>query len=1421
MSDFLGRIAVATPTPSGLTWGLVSDFGYGTAQSFPIITHRFGELATKAEQRYQVGIGPRKFRFQRARLSRTDRTTLMNFYEAVQGSYKTFTYNAPQPNTTTTPYSVLFENAPLSVAELANACQVGLNFIECSDSLSGPTYAISSTCLIGSLPDILKSALLSQVQQFIPLVRIRVRETAVSDIYVSDRRCTVGGIPYLPRILNLGEPGGDAIMSQDIKGTADSVQLVFGNADRAMTALANDTDLKYASIELSLYHVNTGILIQIWKGFVQGFVTDGSARFSMQCSDGLFQIMQQYPNRTISRRCWKSFNDGLNCPYSVHGSGGDPNQCDYTFSGTNGCASHGMSVYFGGIDVPQQMAVGHSGGNRVTNTSIVSDSMWGQALADIWCNQNNDLPGGADPLTQAFMVNAVMAVVRDQSGHLDSLGIIGAGPLGEYSIAPHFSGKFVTNPDGYTYLVTVTVDGFPPEGWKGNSSNTGGTNNPTGAPRQVVGNDPAATTEPFGLTGVGGTEPGSTFAAGVAFVEHIYQEADSTAKPSIPEQHTMQVPISKGLTGWVWDAGGTRTAVGGLTNPFWIAVNTYLRALGLQNATPDVQQQYFVLSSLVNVDGVSGAAQIADLQVANILGGGTSIQFQFQGTLNTQKPVRDWLTEIVACGLGYYTFEFGRLRFGCRINASAVEAFTLGNMLFQSLSLQPIDAAFEHLVISYADQAYQYQNNTGDYEDKDHSAYYGRSGSPLTARQNSVGCPTLNQALLLAVTRVREETGGVSRSNAYNNGTNIDPTEWRNARIATWKTTLLALNTSVGQVVSITHPDIPGGTGDFRIQNWKLNKDWSITITAKTVTPSMYNLDVGPKPADVKPPSLPPIVYAQPVGAQWAPYEIQAEVLDALFPSEFTFDVAETYTTLADLSALAQLSVTGRLPISAFIPSCGAPSVKAGAVSQSPTGGSIPGGSIVKVSLGTLDINGRSSPPSEILVIQIPTGTDTNQFTIHGVTWPVITGLNYYVVFASVQDDLICFQQSGSLIPGTPATAYTPVDITVTGPLARSTWAIPNNKIAKVRLKAKVLIHGGVEGAVADSVTSNTVVASQLADSSLTDNWTGRILASIGRNNDSAPFVAFNIAAFDAATGTFTIDRSPLGPGGALPGGSLFGEALFGAGGLRAGDAFVVCTLGVDNSANPLQIMDPGLSNSTDLDIDGNPAPHAGLVPSNPKYRGAILRVIKGTGRGQYRKIIDNGTTSFTVDSPLPIDSTSIWIVEYGTWQYSVDSTPVDNLYTDTSSSLLIPVSNFSKQSMLIGGFTVDEDGNESAEEDAPFRMIYIYGQRGSSSEGYYDVPIVSGHATPDLSKGLNQRVLMTEDLIIDAPINAPGPITWTLIVDQDTTGNWTASPDQTAYFNNFGLISGPNTRCQINWVLDLNGKNSVSGAPSIGQPTP
>jgi hypothetical protein len=767
MSDTIGRITVPTVINSGQTFPLTTQYPFGFSVERAVIVHRFGSLDAKQEQRYYAGIGPRKFQFKRPNLNWSESRQLKAFWESMQGPWQVFTYNVPNPDGTTTGVLVTFEQAPISFEYLRNAAQVGLNLVEVVDPAAAPSYTVASTCL--RFPSIgLATALLSEVQQIVPLVHIRVRESAVADIYLSDRRVTVGGQLYLPRLVGIGEAGSDVLISQDIKGASDNVRFAFGNGDRVMTQLANDTDLKYAEIDLCLFHVNSGILLQLWKGVIQNYVSDGTPVFPVTCSDGFFQIMNQYPERQLSRQCWKTFDDGVNCPYAAHGSGGDPDTCDYYLESANGCQAHGMARYFGGHQAdPQGVIIKDDstgflgfGRNTVTATSIISDTIWGLALPEIWCNS------GGNALF-AFLATALMVNYRDESGYADSLGILGAGPLGGFTPS-----MVVTNADGYRYVVAPMVDGYLWQGLKLDGNLNVTKYQPGMGLRYVAGNDPANPSSDYFSLGQGSPQvwQPNLYAAGTAACE-IRIVKSTTIQPSTPDQHQMKVPIDFGMWGWTWDQAGNRTAVKGLINPFWIAVNMLLRAMGLYGdpstgsdpgggpgSSSAAQLATFVLPSLVVGDG-SGAAEIAADQVSAILGTGVETQFQFQGILSSQKPFRDWLTEVLNCCLGFYTWEFGQLKLGCRINASAVDAYTAGNMLFQSLRVAPIQSAFEHLVLSFADVAYQYQANTAEYCDKSHAAYYGRAGSPLTSQMHSVGCSTLSQALRIAATTLAVEIG--------------------------------------------------------------------------------------------------------------------------------------------------------------------------------------------------------------------------------------------------------------------------------------------------------------------------------------------------------------------------------------------------------------------------------------------------------------------------------------------------------------------------------------------------------------------------------------------------------------------------------------------------------------------------------------
>ena len=1398
--DTIGRIPVPGPVKSGLIFpnALMTDYGYGMTQDWKIIEHRFGDLATMGVQRYAVGSGARRFQFAKSALTYCDRQTLIDFYDAVQGSFQSFTYPAPNPDRQTfTNYEVVFDAQPLSVSDMLTAAQTGITFLEIPDPASAPAFTVAS---VQQFPFAsVAQALATDVQVVIPLVHIKVRNTLVPDLYLSDRRVSVsnfpgasGPVPFLPRLQSMGAPGaGDVIMSQSIDGRADSVRFVFGNADRVMSRLVNDCSLEFAQVELLLFHVQTSTLLQLWKGLIISWQVDGSAQMSVSCSDGLYPITLSYPPRSVSRQCWKPFDSQIvpgykPCPYSEHGSGGDPTSCDYFYNSTNGCLSHGMSNYFGGHpEQPQSVVIKDNGTGiiggflrkTVTSTSILSDSIWGQPLAEIWCNSFGNPQ-------RAFWVNCLVAAVRDESSYEDVLGIVGAGPIGA------FEGMSIqTNADGYKFAVAPTADGFFPQGFRVDGQLNIQVDTILGLAlpsslnlglRQSVGNDPAylgkSPSEGIDAFSLGqGTpqvwdeydptfsndgKPNSImpYAAGTAVCEIRYPKSPGSGlAPTTAESHTMQVPLRLGLEGTVFDADGNGTLVQGIVNPFWVAANSYFRALGVNHADPSTQLSYLVLPSITNADA-TGCADIATMWVPPIVG--TSIpsfivtpagealeaynldyynntftfqnvseniqtlslaaaqsagyiiqssqpaeepQFMFQGTVAESKPFRDWLTAILNCARGWFCFEFGKLKMGIFYSAVPTDSFTLGSMLYQSLTITPVAAAFESLRVEFANVELQFQDDYAEYTDKDHAAYYGRAGVPLPSSMRSPGCSTLSQGLRIGVSRTREEVGGIYRNDLPN-----PYVEWDNNKRVTFKSTLLALGTGIGQVAAIQHPELPTypgahpdsrdgsnppfapNTWPFRIEKWMLHADWSVSIQARSCVDSMYDLEVGPQPQGVGPRPMPVMFYPEAL-QQWAPCQVQAAGDDALFPSEFTFNLQQTFQYQGDGVLLTSAVVAGLLPVNQFVPNCGPPDVKKGKVSWSTTGGFIAGGTTlyVQICAGVVDttvtpeVYTQWSPPSEILVLQVPVGTNTNALTISGIKWPSVPALNGWAIFASTAEDLICGQWNDLGLPDS---------ITLLGPIARQTYAVPDYDINILRLRAQVLIHGGVLGGGADTVTSSppTITSIETADLSGKDNWAGRVLAIIGRQQGDgiAPFAHFNIQSWVPATGVYTLDRDPV------------------AAGVVPGDIFAVCFLGADNSANPYVISDPGIKNAN--------SPQGETV-NDPNRIGRMVRVIKGTSRGKSAKIVSNTATSYTLDRPLPIDVTSIWIVVDPGWNYSKDVI-VDNADPSKVTLSAIEINNYNALALLVEGVTIDSEGVIGDDSNAPARMLWIPGVQGTTN---------------------------------------------------------------------------------------------------------
>ena len=159
-------------------------------------------------------------------------------------------------------------------------CSVGVTLVEIPSAT--PAYTLNST--VTRFPSGgLKTALLSQVQQVIPLIKIQPLQAGYPAIYLSDRRCTVGGQLYQARLIDF-----DGI-SQGMGNESDDASFTFGNADRVMRDLANDVDLYRAAIAFSLFHVGTGIKVDLWKGDI--------VNWSLRCRPGVQGHRVRWPVR--------------------------------------------------------------------------------------------------------------------------------------------------------------------------------------------------------------------------------------------------------------------------------------------------------------------------------------------------------------------------------------------------------------------------------------------------------------------------------------------------------------------------------------------------------------------------------------------------------------------------------------------------------------------------------------------------------------------------------------------------------------------------------------------------------------------------------------------------------------------------------------------------------------------------------------------------------------------------------------------------------------------------------------------------------------------------------------------------------------------------------------------------------------------
>lgn len=457
------------------------------------------------------------------------------------------------------------------------------------------------------------------------------------------------------------------------------------------------------------------------------------------------------------------------------------------------------------------------GKNRITATSVVHDTGYGKPLKDIWVND----------ATAPLKVTCDVIAGRDEREFYAALGIVGRGPIGDFGAVPILEGATI-----YKYGI---LDGQPHHGpgLLGLRRSRGG--NPSTGSETQSDNNPDAGSAILAIDQVGSPLPAQPAPDGAAFLHIRRTDAAGIQPDNATKEHEMIAFVSQGNGGYIWTAG-VRSWSTAITNNAWVAVNVWLRGNGVGLASQAVQETYF------NVAAAEALAATCATSATVLVGSGSEEQFRFTGVIQEEKPLRDWLKEILSGCLGYFTFEFGKLKLGSRFHSGSTEAFDSGNILLNSLRLSAATAEYNNLSATFADREYGYQSNTLEFRETDHITSLGQE---LKAQINLPGVCTKSQAARLVTSLVREQLGGVNT------------TEWAAARRIGFATTALALIVECGTICSLTHEDMPGGAGEFIVEGWSLNRDMSIAIEGRTTTDAMYDMVLGNKPADV-PVNLPP-----------------------------------------------------------------------------------------------------------------------------------------------------------------------------------------------------------------------------------------------------------------------------------------------------------------------------------------------------------------------------------------------------------------------------------------------------------------------------------------------------------------------------------------------------------------------------------
>ena len=232
-------------------------------------------------------------------------------------------------------------------------------------------------------------------------------------------------------------------------------------------------------------------------------------------------------------------------------------------------------------------------------------------------------------------------------------------------------------------------------------------------------------------------------------------------------------------------------------------------------------------AGLIDDTAISAAADFYDTTVTFWTGGDTGKVFEFNAVVDTEQSILDNLKDMMLCCRGFMPYTNGIYSLIPDKSASSVFAFTTDNII-SGISIRGENKAdkYNRMVCTFTDPANNWQENTVIWPE-------AGSAEEIAYLAEDNGTELVGEIELPYITNFY----------AARDLARVFLLRSRNAIRTSFNANSDALNVSVGDVVTVTHPTPAWSAKPFQVEEVAINYDGTCTVSLIEYDSSIYSYD--------------------------------------------------------------------------------------------------------------------------------------------------------------------------------------------------------------------------------------------------------------------------------------------------------------------------------------------------------------------------------------------------------------------------------------------------------------------------------------------------------------------------------------------------------------------------------------------------